>query len=229
MSKFSTVSLEKFYNASASDAYHWSKSTHEAIKELPFNKNVFWGIPFNFSENLSINSKNLIVLNSKTNKKIIPVGRKSRYMIFAHFCDSKSLENELGQSDDYLNPVVTQPGEHLADYVITYSNGLTQSTKLRRRFEINQIRTRMQSGFSSRQHQDLTSLNFRGPYPDNSWGRWQTGVFVGDPPKSGRTAAKDDYATRSMPPASWSIFALKLHHPETPIKNVTIKSFANVS
>jgi len=229
MSKFSTVSLKKFYNASASDAYHWSKSTHEAIKELPFNKNAFWGIPFDFSENLSNNSKNLIVLNSKTNKKIIPVGRKSRYMIFAHFCDSKSLENELGQSDDYLNPVVTQPGEHLADYVITYSNGLTQSTKLRRRFEINQIRTRMQSGFSSRQHQDLTSLNFRGPYPDNSWGRWQTGVFVGDPPKSGRTAAKDDYTTRSMPPASWSIFALKLHHPENPIKNVTIKSFANVS
>ena len=153
MSKFSTVSLEKFYNASALDAYHWSKSTHEAIKELPFNKNVFWGIPFNFSGNLSINSKNLIVLNSKTNKKIIPVGRKSRYMIFAHFCDSKTMEKNFGQSDDYLNPVVTQPGEHLADYVITYSNGLTQSTKLRRRFEINQIRTRMQSGFSSRQHQ----------------------------------------------------------------------------
>ena len=113
-----------------------------------------------------------------------------------------------------LNPVITNPGETIAEYSVEYSNGEIQNQKIRRRFEISQIRSRMQSSFVSRQHQDIRSLDFRGPYPDNSWGRWQTGVFVGEPPKSGKVNAKDDYHIRSKPPASWTIYALEIQNPD---------------
>ena len=44
-------------------------------------------------------------------------------------------------------PVVTAPGEHLADYVIEYADGTEHRVAVRRRFEVNQVLSRMQSGF----------------------------------------------------------------------------------
>ena len=81
---------------------------------------------------------------------------------------------------------------------------------------------RSQSGFVSRQHQDLTALEMRGPYPENMWGRFQTGVTVGpiapipSPPRS---------AMPTMMPsvASWSVYAMPNPHPDKPIKTVRIE------
>ncbi len=82
----------------------------------------------------------------------------------------------------------------------------------------------MQSGFVSRQHQGLSTLPKRGPYPDNAWGRWQTGVMVGDTPSSGRTRAKDDRTGRSNPPASWTIYALELPDTKKPVASLRVMS-----
>ena len=90
-------------------------------------------------------------------------------------CDSRARTTVAGQSSDYPNPAVTAPGEHLADYVIVYADGCEARVPVRRRFEVNQVNVRSQSGFVSRQHQDLTALEMRGPYPENMWGRFQTG------------------------------------------------------
>ena len=221
--KFLQISLEDHYNASSKERSYWSKTTFEAINELPFKDEQYWGIPFNFSKK----SENILILNQKINVSI-PINNKCTFIVFSHFCDSQTNETKFGQSDDYLNPVTTNPGETIAEYSVEYSNGEIQNQKIRRRFEISQIRSRMQSSFVSRQYQELRSLDFRGPYPDNSWGRWHTGVFVGDLPKSVKINARDDYHIRSKPPASWTIYALEIQNPNLSIKNITLKNFVDI-
>ena len=81
----------------------------------------------------------------------------------------------------------------------------------------------MQSGFTSRQHHGLTTIPFRGPYPDNSWGRWQTGVMVGEPPSSGQTPAQDDRESRSNPIGAWTIFAMEIPDLSKTIISVNIE------
>ena len=92
------------------------------------------------------------------------------HLVFAHVCDSRARTTVAGQSSDYVNPAVTAPGEHLADYVIVYADGSEARVPVRRRFEVNQVNVRSQSGFVSRQHQDLTALEMRGPYPEKHVG-----------------------------------------------------------
>jgi hypothetical protein len=120
--------------------------------------------------------------------------------------------------------VVTAPGEHIADYVVVYDDGSEHRQTVRRRFEINQAQTRMQSGFSSRQHQSPTSIPKRGPYPINAWGRWQTGVMIGDLPVDGRTSAKNDREGRANPSSSWTIYALELPDTSKTIASLRIES-----
>ncbi|MDA0597068.1 MAG: hypothetical protein O2921_08700 [Chloroflexi bacterium] len=75
----------------------------------------------------------------------------------------------------------------------------------------------------------ISSLPKRGPYPENAWGRWQTGVMVGDPPASGRTPASADKAGRSNPPGSWTVYALELPDSNTTVASVRIESTAAVA
>lgn len=205
MAKFSKIPLTSSFNASKTESDFWAHKTADAITQLPTGEHSFWGVPFD----LSTTDKNLLVLDG-VKPNVIHIGSSGSHLTFAHFCDENASTTVAGQSSDYLNPVITAPGEHIADYVVVYEDGSEHRQSIRRRFEINQVQTRMQSGFVSRQHQGLNSLPKRGPYPDNAWGRWQTGVMVGDSPSSGRTPARDDKAGRSNPPASWTIYALEL-------------------
>ena len=218
MPKFTPVSLRSDVNASRFDSQLWGSKTARAITDLPAGTQTFWGIPFEMPEG----ERDLIVF-SDTSSIEITINVSGSHIVFAHFCDETASNTVAGQSSDYLNPVVTAPGEHLADYIVVYDNGTEHREQIRRRFEINQVQTRMQSGFSSRQHEDLNTLPFRGPYPDNAWGRWQTGVIVGNPPVSGRAAARDFRDGRSNQPGSWSIYALELPDSSALIKSVRIE------
>ncbi|MDP6666808.1 MAG: hypothetical protein QF357_05350 [Dehalococcoidia bacterium] len=192
MPKFASISLDSVANSSSSDPQPWGAKTAGAVNTLPTGSQVFWGVPFEFAGGGDAGSVNdLLVLAGEPGVEIA-VGAAGSHLVFAHFCDERASTTVAGQSADYLNPVITAPGEHLVDYVIVFEDDSEHRQRIRRRFEINQVLSRMQSGFSSRQHQGLSSMSFRGPYPDNAWGRWQTGVMVGDPPDSGRTAARDD-------------------------------------
>jgi hypothetical protein len=214
MPKFTPISLSSNFNASKSDSSIWEGKTASAVAQLPEGSQSFWGVPFEL-----ISGGDDLVVHAGGSEVDINIDATGSHLVFAHFCDEKATTTVAGQSSDYLNPVVTAPGEHLADYVVVYADGTEHRQMIRRRFEINQVQTRMQSGFSSRQHQELYSLPKRGPYPDNAWGRWQTGVMVGNPPPSGRTAARDDHAGRSNPPGSWTIYALEL-----PVSSATVNS-----
>jgi hypothetical protein len=219
MPQFTTVSLSANLNSKRDDASNWNGKTAGAVANLPVGSQRFWGVPFE----LAAEGNDLVVLAGNSHSDIA-LNTSGSHIVFAHFCDENSAGSVAGQPSDYLNPVVTAPGEHLADYVVVYADGSEHRQAIRRRFEINQVQTRMQSGFSSRQHQGLSSIPKRGPYPENAWGRWQTGVMVGDPPTSGRTAAKDDRAGRSNPPGSWTIYALELPDTSKTVASVRIES-----
>jgi len=167
MSKFQTISLSSNLNTPLSDSSPWAEKTAAAVASLPIGSQVFWGVPFEFS---SSDSQLMVLNGSETGE--IKVAASGTHVVFAHLCDERASTTVAGQAADYMNPVVTAPGEHLADYVVVFADGTEHIQKIRRRFEINQVQTRMQSGFSSRQHQGLSSLPFRGPYPDNACGRW---------------------------------------------------------
>jgi hypothetical protein len=220
MPKFTKISLSSIFNASRGDSQYWGSKTAGAVAELPFGPQSFWGVPFEIADG-GVNE--LLVLEGKSNTDIA-VGSAGSYLVFAHFCDEDSPSSVAGQPSDYLNPVVTAPGEHMADYVVVFDDGSELRQSIRRRFEINQVQTRMQSGFASRQHQGLSSIPKRGPFPNNAWGRWQTGVMVGDAPADGRTTAKSDRAGRSNPPGSWSIYALELPDSSKKVASVRIES-----
>jgi hypothetical protein len=219
MPKFTQISLSSKLNASRSDSDYWEPKTGDAVALLPAGSQSFWGVPFDLSDG----GNELLVLGSESSVDI-SVGASGSHIVFAHFCDEKASTTVAGQPSDYLNPVVTAPGEHLADYVVVFADGSEHRQTIRRRFEINQVQTRMQSGFASRQHQGITSLPKRGPYPNNAWGRWQTGVMVGDTPADGRTAAKDDKQGRGNPPPSWTIYALELPDSTKLVSSVRIES-----
>ncbi|MDA1280593.1 MAG: CehA/McbA family metallohydrolase [Chloroflexi bacterium] len=221
MPKFMPVALDSVANGSRSNPQPWAKKTAAAVAKLPSGNQRYWGVPFKFLADDP--GDDLLVLAGNSQVRV-EVGGKGSHIVFAHFCDEIATTTVAGQSSDYLNPVVTAPGEHIANYIVEFDDGSEHSQKIRRRFEINQVQTRMQSGFVSRQHQGLSSLPFRGPYPDNAWGRWQTGVMVGDPPLSGRTAARDDRAGRSTPSGSWTIYALELPDSSRNIVSIRIES-----
>ncbi len=218
MPKFSSIPLSANLNAATGDSKHWTGKTAGAVSSLPVGNQTFWGVPFSLADD----GNNLLVIQNDEQANV-KIGSSGSHLTFAHFCDEKASSSVAGQSSDYLNPVVTAPGEHIADYVVVYEDGTEHRQSIRRRFEINQVQTRMQSGFTSRQHQGISSLPKRGPYPNNAWGRWQTGVMVGDVPADGRTPAKLDKSGRSNPPGSWTIYALKLPDSSKKVASLRIE------
>ena len=219
---FRQIDLSNLYNTAKSSRAEWEESTARAIGRLPGGTQTFWGVPFDLGSGAGDHSS-LISAGSdgSTVQTSIPVSATASYLIFAHLCDSRARTTVAGQSSDYAVPVVTAPGEHLADYVLVYADGTTATTAIRRRFEVNQVMTRMQSGFMCRPHQDLTPMPMRGPYPANMWGRFQTEAAVG--PVGEPASPREDLEARQNPAASWSIYALPNPHPELEVAELRVE------
>lgn len=127
------------------------KKTAAASSTLPVGTQTFWCVPLDIRDTGSAENA-LLILDEKT-EVVVKVGSSGSHLTFAHFCDENASKTVDGQSSDYLNPVVTAPGEYIADHVIVYEDGTEHRQSIRRSFEINQVQTLMQSGFASRQHQ----------------------------------------------------------------------------
>ena len=223
MSKFRQVPVGNHYTHSRSDPSPWEDAAAQAIAALPGGEQRFWGVPFDLGP-ADADANGILVAgaNGSEEAATIPVEGSASYLIFAHLCDSRARSTVAGQTSDYVNPVVTAPGERLANYVMVYEDGGEEGVTVRRRFEVNQVNVRSQSGFVSRQHQDIAALEMRGPYPENMWGRFQTGVTVG-PIVPVLSPPRQSMPTMNPPTASWSIYALPNPHPERPLKAVRIE------
>ncbi len=222
MPKFSRISLSPLYTHSRGDPSPWAEKTAWGAARLPGGAQRFWGIPFTLGP-ASADRPSLLVVgaNASTKPVTVPLTGAASYIVFAHFCDSRARTTVAGQTADYPNPVVTAPGEHLADYVLVYGDGSERRTAIRRRFEVNQVLSRMQSGFLNRPHQGLTPLPVRGPYPADMWGRYQTGASVG--PAGRPPSPREDTRARMYPAPSWSIYALESPFPERQLKALRIE------
>ncbi|MBM3957023.1 MAG: hypothetical protein FJ313_03095, partial [Gemmatimonadetes bacterium] len=221
MTKFSCQDLSGTRNTTMSDPGPWEDRTARGVAALPTGARRFWGVPFMLASGAA-GEPGLVVAgaNGSTEPVNLPVCGRATYVVLAHFCDSRAGAAVGGRTAGYPNPVVTAPGEHLADYVLVYEDGSEAATPIRRRFEVNQLMTRMQSGFAARPHQGLTPLDFRGPYPRNMWGRMQTGVFIGDP--AAPPPARDYLESTRYPAPSWSIYALPNPHPGKGIASMRV-------
>ncbi len=223
MNKFRAIPLHQDNNIKRADEKPWEPASAAAIASLPTGDQVFWGIPFDMGPTNN-NEVGLVVAGASgtTDAVNIGLGGKASHVIIAHVCDSRASSSTAGQTADYPIPVVTAPGELLANYVLMFADGTEKSVPIRRRFEITQVLSRMQNAFSARQHQDMETLDFRGPYPADLWGRMQTGVSVGSPLPA--PAARDYLAQNpgSNTP-SWSIYALPNLFPEREIVGLRIE------
>ncbi|MDA1296715.1 MAG: CehA/McbA family metallohydrolase [Chloroflexi bacterium] len=219
---FQQIGLSSVYNTARGSAGMWEEPTARAIQRLPGGTQTFWGVPFDLGTE-ERGQPSLLTAGSagSTVPVSVSVAGTATYLVFAHLCDSRASTTVAGQTADYSVPVVTAPGEHLADYVLVYADSTTASTPVRRRFEVNQVMTRMQSGFMCRPHQDLTPMPMRGPYPANMWGRYQTEASVG--PAGAPASPREDLQSKQNPAASWSIYALPNPHPEKEIAELRIE------
>ena len=222
MATFTPVDLSALYTHTRADASPWEEKTAWGIARLPGGDQRFWGVPFSLGSAES-EAPGLLVIGGDGSQSAarVPLDGAASYVVLAHLCDARARATVAGQTADYPGPVVTAPGEHLADYVIEYTDGTEHRVPIRRRFEVSQTMTRMQNGFMCRPHYDLTPLPMRGPYPVDLWGRFQTGVSYGPP---GRPTAPRDYLRgRTYPAPDWSIYALPNPEPEKPLRALRLE------
>ncbi len=222
MAKFAEVNLFQLYNHSRDDVAPWEDRTAEAVAKLPGGTQRFWGVPFTAGDT-DPSKPGLLVAGDRDSVTpiTVPLTGTASHIVFAHFCDSLARTTVAGQTRDYPAPVVTAPGEHLANYVIVCADGLEHVVPIRRRFEVNQAQTRMQSGFMNRAHQGLMPVALRGPYPADMWGRFQTGVSLGLPGRP--LSAREDTLSRMKPAPSWSIYAMANPSPKKRLKALRIE------
>lgn len=222
MAVFTPVDLSTVYTHSRSDASPWEEKTAWGIARLPGGEQRFWGVPFSVG-GAEPEAPGLVVIGTDGSAEAVrvPLDGAASYLVFAHLCDARARTTVAGQTADYPSPVVTAPGEHLADYVLEYSDGTEHRVPIRRRFEVSQAMTRMQNGFLCRPHYGLTSLPMRGPYPTDLWGRYQTGVSYG--PAASPPSPRDFLRGRTYPGPDWSIYALPNPEPEKPLRALRLE------
>src|SRR4051812_23967324 len=216
MATCTTVDLSEVYTHSRGDASPWEEKTAWGIARLPGGDQRFWGVPFS-AGGAAPEEPGLVVIGQDAATEVVrvPLDGSASYLVLAHFCDARARTSVAGQTADYAVPVVTAPGEHLADYVLEYADGSEHRVAVRRRFEVNQVMTRMQNAFVSRPHHPLTPLPMRGPYPVDMWGRYQTGASYGLPGPG--LPPRTNLRGRTHSGADWSIYALPNPTPEKPL------------
>ncbi|MBN1343969.1 MAG: CehA/McbA family metallohydrolase [Phycisphaerae bacterium] len=132
MAKFVPVDLSRVYNTTLDNRpprgnkrKPWSPLVEDALKDLPRGRGRFWGIPFKLGAE-SPRAKAMTLLPAGREDEIrIPLGKRARYLCFAHACDSPKI------------PTSEHLGQTLAEYVIEYADGQTHAQPIRARFEIN--------------------------------------------------------------------------------------------
>ena len=118
MATFRPVDLSALYTHSRNNGSPWDEKTAWGIARLPGGAQRFWGVPFS-AGGAEPEASGLLVVGQadSTVAGRIPLDGTATYIMFAHICDARARTTVAGQTSDYPNPVVTAPGEHLADYV----------------------------------------------------------------------------------------------------------------
>jgi len=202
MAKFTPLDLSAHWNAGTSAPWH--PDIVEPLKTLPAGPQTFWGVPFALGAQ-GEQAPRWLLLDREPHT--IEIAAQARYLIVAHFCNSSHDPADPSQPADASMGQILRPGEHLADYVLIYTDGSEHRQPIRRRFEVNEaVSSWGQLAFAARPHQEHVPLDFRGPHPAGAWGWDQTSV--------GRSGEG---------PASYWLYALENPYPDRLVKAIHLE------
>jgi hypothetical protein len=174
MEKFTTITLDNYYNSSRVEPYpkvgakpRWDEGTINALNGLTLGEVCARGIPFSLADPEA--TAHLIVLPASTDdgkqgKPIaLPIGKKAHFVCLGHSCARRD--------DDELNPAI---GIEVARYTLVYEDGSEHTTAIRRRFEINPLGGGV--GGSAFVAETMRTSRPLRPGEPGQWGWAQTGV-----------------------------------------------------
>jgi hypothetical protein len=182
---FAPVSLRPFFNATRQpEPDRWHPAMEATLQELPGGEQRFWGIPFSLADNKGSAVPAWVLVGGETSRGApqaveVPLGNSATgspsYVVFLHACGLPAAAPDA--PPETMPDSVTRPGEHVADYILVYFDGSEHRQTIRWRFEINGGSPMWgQRAFAARPHVMDAPLDFRGPYPRDAWGRYQTSV-----------------------------------------------------
>ena len=166
-------------------APHWHPAVAESLAGLPIEPMTCWGIPFTpaAAGAEGEDPPRWLLLGSSHPENVLvelPAGTQASHIVFLHFCDQTYDPDAGPQPDDYRGGNLTQPGAHVANYVLTYGDGSEESREIRVRFEINDSGTvRGQKAFAARPDGQDDYIDFRATHPGEAWGRAQMSASQG--------------------------------------------------
>ena len=110
-----------------------SEAMAAECEHAPSGSCVCWGIPFEISDSV------IVVAGDCVSVDIAPT--KARWWVFAHTSDLRQLEPGPG---GIISPMHGQGqlGEHAADYVIVYADGMEERLAIRRRYQVGAFQRR---------------------------------------------------------------------------------------
>lgn len=142
-----------------------------ALEHAPSGKCIGWGIPFEIEDVVVIKDQAVSVeLGSIT----------AKWLNFMHTSDLRTIEYGPGR---FISPMrgEGQLGEHAADYVILYEDGVDERVQIRRRYQIGMFQRRWgESCFVSVPHRKPHPRLASDEQPTADWGWSQTRVRTAD-------------------------------------------------
>ncbi|HEV2124204.1 MAG TPA: hypothetical protein VGW38_15690, partial [Chloroflexota bacterium] len=189
---FAPIPLQSRFNATRHpEPGMWHPAMEATLRELPGGNQRFWGIPFALAPDDRDRAAPAWLLlgdDSWTGAATalgVPAGNGTpspSYLVFLHACGLPSTIHNPQSTiqNEHIPDSVLRPGQHVASYVLIYFDGTEHRHPIRWRFEINGGTPMWgQRAFAARPHIMDAPLDFRGPYPANAWGRYQTSVQQG--------------------------------------------------
>jgi len=192
MSLNSPVNLQPYVNGGTqASAPHWHPLVAGTFATLPIEPVTCWGIPFSLAaagKEDDDPARWLLLGQDHANSATVPLptGSKASHIVFLHFCDQTYDPHAGPQPAEFRGGNLTQPGKHVADYILTYANGNEERHEIRCRFEISDSndgtaggRFRGQKAFAARPDDQDEYVDFRAMHSGEGWGRAQTSVQTG--------------------------------------------------
>jgi hypothetical protein len=172
------VDLDRLWNATDADVADRLHPTYrEALSRLPDGSVSFRGLPFSLGSRSA--GRRWLLLDDDVSIDLAADHRQASHVVVAHFCDSARNgegERPAGMPVGWVLPT----GEPLATYELRFVDGTSRAITIRRRFEIaDGIIGWGFLPFEAVGHRAEAPLDWRGPYPRQSPGRYAAAGHAG--------------------------------------------------
>ena len=172
------VDLARLWNATDGDVADRLHPTYrEAVSRLPDGSVTFRGLPFSLGSRSA--GRRWLLLDDEVSIDVPTTDRHASHVVVAHFSDSarnRDGERPAGMPVGWVLPT----GEALATYELRFTDGTSRAVTIRRRFEIaDGIIGWGFLPFEAVGHRADAPLDWRGPYPRQSRGRYAAAGHAG--------------------------------------------------